>query len=37
VVGATDVFYNEGAHIRLWRKLPLVHDQLRETLTPEEK
>jgi acetyl esterase/lipase len=37
VVGATDIYYNDEAHFRLWRKLPLVYDQLREKLTPEEK
>lgn len=37
VVGATDIEYNDEAHFRLWRKLPLVYDQLRERLTPEEK
>jgi len=35
--GATDVYYNDEAHFRLWRKLPLVYDQLREQLTAEEK
>jgi len=37
VVGATDVLYNDEAHFRLWRKLPLVYDQLRAKLTPDEK
>jgi len=37
VVGATDIYYNDEAHFRLWRKLPLVYDQLRDQLTPEEK
>ncbi len=37
VVGATDIEYNDEAHFRLWRKLPLVYDQLRAKLTPEEK
>lgn len=37
VVGATDIYYNDEADFRLWRKLPLVYDQLRATLTPEEK
>ena len=37
VVGATDVEYNDEGHFRLWRKLPLVYDQLRDVLTPTEK
>ncbi len=37
VVGATDISYNDEANFRLWRKLPLVYDQLRVKLTPEEK
>jgi hypothetical protein len=37
VVGATDIYYNDEAHFRLWRKLPLVYDQLRSRLTAEEK
>jgi hypothetical protein len=37
VVGATDIDYNDEANFRLWRKLPLVYDQLRGQLTPEEK
>jgi hypothetical protein len=37
VVGATDIYYNDEAHFRLWRKLPLVYDQLREQLSPAEK
>ena len=37
VVGATDIYYNDEADFRLWRKLPLVYDQLRARLTPEEK
>ncbi len=35
--GATDIYYNDEAHFRLWRKLPLLYDQLRAQLTPEEK
>jgi hypothetical protein len=35
--GATDIYYNDEAHFRLWRKLPLVYDQLRDRLTPGEK
>lgn len=37
VVGATDITCNDEAHFRLWRKLPLVYDQLRARLSPEEK
>jgi hypothetical protein len=37
VRGATDIYYNDEAHFRLWRKLPLVYDQLRDQLTPAEK
>jgi hypothetical protein len=37
VVGATDIYYNDEAHFRLWRKLPLVYDQIRAHLTAEEK
>ena len=37
VVGATDILYNDEGHFRLWRKMPLVYDQLREQLTPAEK
>ena len=37
VVGATDIEYNDEGHFRLWRKLPLVYDQLREQFTPEER
>lgn len=35
--GATDVFYNDEAHFRLWRKLPLVYDHIRDRLTPAER
>jgi hypothetical protein len=35
--GATRIDYNDEAHFRLWRKLPLVYDQIRDQLTPEEK
>ncbi len=37
VPGAADIYYNDEAHFRLWRKLPLVFDQLRERLTPAER
>lgn len=35
--GATDIYYNDEAHFRLWRKLPLIYDQLRAQLTPAER
>lgn len=37
VVGATDIVYNDEAHFRLWRKLPLVYDQLRAKLSPADR
>ena len=37
VVGATDIRYNDEAHFRLWRKLPLVYDQLRAKLSPADR
>ena len=37
VAGAADVYYNDEAHFRLWRKLPLVYDQLRQKLTPADR
>ena len=37
VVGATDIRYNDEGHFRLWRKLPLVYDQLRDQLSPTER
>jgi hypothetical protein len=37
VPGATDIEYNDEGHFRLWRKLPLVYDQIRGQLTPEER
>lgn len=37
VLGATDIAYNDEGHFRLWRKLPLVYDQIRDQLTPDEK
>ncbi len=37
VVGATDIYYNDEAHFRLWRKLPLVYDQLRAKLSPADR
>src|SRR5690606_33197749 len=35
--GGTDVYYNDEAHFRLWRKLPLVYDQIRDTLTDTDR
>lgn len=35
--GVTNIDYNDEAHFRLWRKLPQVYDQLRETFTSGEK
>lgn len=35
--GGTDIFYNDEAAFRLWRKLPLVYDLLREQFTPAER
>jgi hypothetical protein len=37
VPGATDIEYNDEGHFRLWRKLPLVYDQIRGQLSPEER
>ncbi|HYC72512.1 MAG TPA: heparinase II/III family protein [Opitutaceae bacterium] len=37
VAGATDIYYNDEAHFRLWRKLPPVYDQLRDRLTDAER
>ena len=37
MLGATDVYYNDEGNFRLWRKLPLVYDQLRDQLTPAER
>jgi hypothetical protein len=37
VPGATDIYYNDEAHFRLWRKLPLVYDQLRSRLSDQER
>ncbi len=35
--GATSIRYNDEAHFRLWRKLPLVYDQIRTQLTADER
>jgi hypothetical protein len=37
VPGATDIFYNDEAHFRIWRTLPLVYDQIRDQLASDEK
>jgi hypothetical protein len=37
IPGATDIYYNDEAHFRLWRKLPLVYDQLRAKLSPADR
>ena len=37
VLGATDVYYNDEGNFRLWRKLPLIYDQLRDELTAGER
>ena len=37
VVGATDIAYNDEGAFRLWRKLPLVYDQLRAHLSPADR
>lgn len=35
--GVSNIYYNDEAHFRLWRKLPGVYDQIRDSLTQEEK
>lgn len=35
--GVTDVFYNDEAHFRLWRKLPMAYDQIREQLSDADR
>ncbi len=37
VPGAADIHYNDEAHFRLWRKLPLVYDQLRARLSTADR
>ncbi len=37
VTGATDIYYNDEAAFRLWRKLPLVYDLLRDQFTDSER
>ncbi|MDF3055963.1 MAG: hypothetical protein K0R17_178 [Rariglobus sp.] len=35
--GGTDIYYNDEAHFRLWRKLPQVYDLIRNELTDAER
>jgi len=35
--GSTDIYYNDEAHFRLWRKLPGVYDQIRDSFTAAER
>lgn len=35
--GASDIYYNDEAHFRLWRKLPLVYDQIRAKLSAADR
>lgn len=35
--GATSIRYNDEAHFRLWRKLPLVYDQIRTEFSAAER
>lgn len=35
--GTTGIVYNDEAHFRLFRKLPLIYDQLRDTFTAEQR
>lgn len=35
--GVSNIYYNDEAHFRLWRKLPGVYDQLRETFSADER
>lgn len=37
VPGATDILYNDEAHFRLWRKMPLVYDQIRSKLSSADR
>jgi hypothetical protein len=37
VPGAADIYYNDEAHFRLWRKLPLVYDQIRTRLSAADR
>ncbi|MEO6246216.1 MAG: hypothetical protein ABIQ12_12350, partial [Opitutaceae bacterium] len=37
IVGATDIHYNDEGHFRLWRKLPLVYDQVRAKLSAADR
>ncbi|MDP4612075.1 MAG: heparinase II/III family protein [Opitutales bacterium] len=35
--GATDIFYNDEAHFRLWRQLPIAYDQIRDKLSDADR
>lgn len=35
--GVANIYYNDEAHFRLWRKLPGVYDQLRDTFSEAER
>jgi hypothetical protein len=35
--GVSDIYYNDEAHFRLWRKFPMVFDQIRDELTAAER
>lgn len=35
--GVSDIYYNDEAHFRLWRKFPMVFDQIRRELTEDER
>ena len=37
VTGATDIYYNDEAAFRLWRKLPLVYDLIRNQFTDTDR
>jgi hypothetical protein len=37
VSGAADIYYNDEAHFRLWRKLPLIYDQVRSRLSANDR
>lgn len=35
--GISDIYYNDEAHFRLWRKLPAVYDHLRDHISMEDR
>src|SRR5204863_85184 len=37
LAAAVDIYYNDEAHFRIWRKLPLVYDQLRAKLSAADR